>query len=70
MCQTARWTLPALRHLAQTFTLRGTPSMTARTRWMFGFHRRLDRRWEWETFIPKPGCLPQMSQTDAMAIQG
>jgi hypothetical protein len=33
---------------------------------MFGFQRRLVRRWEWETFIPNDGFLPQISQTDAM----
>jgi hypothetical protein len=26
----------------------------------------LVRRWEWLTFIPKEGCLPQISQTAAM----
>ncbi len=40
--------------------------MTARTRWMFGFQRRLVRRWECETFMPNDGFLPQISQTDAM----
>jgi hypothetical protein len=33
---------------------------------MFGFQRRLVRRCEWETFMPKDGFLPQISQTDAM----
>src|SRR3954464_13401852 len=32
---------------------------------MFGFHRRLVRRWEWETALPKPGFLPHTSQTAA-----
>jgi hypothetical protein len=32
---------------------------------MFGFQRRLVRRWEWLTFMPKEGCLPQTSQTAA-----
>src|ERR1700678_2051316 len=33
---------------------------------MFGSQRRLVRRWECETFIPKLGFLPQISQTAAM----
>ncbi|HLN06953.1 MAG TPA: hypothetical protein VK217_11785 [Acidimicrobiales bacterium] len=32
---------------------------------MFGFHRRFVRRWEWDTFIPKLGHFPQISQTAA-----
>src|SRR6202008_2532670 len=31
----------------------------------FGFHGRLVRRWECETDLPKPGPLPQTSQTAA-----
>jgi hypothetical protein len=65
--QTARWTLRAFRHFAQTFSRRGLPSTMARTRWTFGFHRLFDRRWEWLTFIPNPGLRPQTSHTDAMA---
>ncbi len=41
-------------------------STTARTRCTLGFHRRLVRRCEWLTFMPKPGFLPQMSHTDAI----
>ena len=41
--------------------------MMARTRWMFGFQRRLVRRWEWLTLMPKDGCFPHTSQTAAMA---
>jgi hypothetical protein len=26
----------------------------------------LFRRWEWLTLIPKDGCLPQMSHTEAI----
>src|SRR5882724_3818309 len=37
----------------------------ARTVWMFGFHRRRVRRCECETDMPKPGPLPQTSQTAA-----
>jgi hypothetical protein len=32
---------------------------------MLGFQRRLVRRWEWLTFMPNEGCLPQISQTAA-----
>jgi hypothetical protein len=62
--------LPAFRQLVQTFTRRGAPSMIARTRWTFGFHRLGVRRCEWETRIPKNGFFPQMSQTAAMAEEG
>ncbi len=41
------------------------PFTTARTRWMLGFQRRGVRRCEWETRMPKPGPLPQTSQTEA-----
>ena len=68
--QTARWTLPAFRQLVQTCSRFGVPFTTARTRCTFGFHRRLDRRWEWETCMPKNGFFPQMSQTAAMARRG
>jgi len=58
--------LPARMQEVQTDTRRGEPLTRARTFWMFGFQRRLVRRWEWLTFIPKEGCLPQISQTAAM----
>lgn len=54
----------------QTFTRLGVPSISARTRCTFGFHRRGERRWEWETCMPKNGFFPQMSQTAAMTEQG
>src|SRR5579863_7633890 len=50
----------------QTFMRLGVPPTRARTRWMFGFQRRLVRRCENETFMPNDGFLPQISQTDAM----
>ena len=59
-------TLPERRHPVHTFRRFGAPFTSARTRWMFGFQRRLVRRCEWETFMPNDGFLPQMSQTDAM----
>jgi hypothetical protein len=58
--------LPERRHPVQTFTRLGVPPTSARTRWMFGFQRRLVRRCECETFMPNDGFLPQISQTDAM----
>ena len=59
-------TLPALMHDVHTWRRRGAPFTSARTRWMLGFHRRLVRRWEWLTLIPKEGCLPHTSHTAAM----
>ena len=59
-------TLPERRQPVQTFTRVGEPLTIARTRCMFGFQRRLVRRWECETFMPNDGFLPQISQTDAM----
>ncbi len=50
----------------QTCMRLGAPFTRARTRWMFGFQRRFVRRWEWLTAMPKPGFLPQMSQTAAI----
>src|SRR6201996_9353342 len=37
-----------------------------RTLWMLGSHRRLVRRWECDTDLPKPGPFPQISQTAAI----
>src|SRR5579862_5533062 len=48
-----------------TLTRLGVPPTVTRLLWMFGFQRRGVRRWENETFLPKPGPLPQMSQTEA-----
>lgn len=56
--------------LVHAYTRFGEPFTTARTRCTFGFHRRLVRRCEWETCMPKNGFFPQMSQTEAMAEQG
>jgi hypothetical protein len=65
-----RVTLPALMHDVQAFTRRGVPSTNARTRWMFGFHRRLFRLCENVTDLPNQGPLPQMSQLAAMVRRG
>ena len=48
-----------------TFSRFVVPLTVARRRWMFGFQRRGVRRCENETFMPKPGPLPQTSQTEA-----
>ena len=64
-----RTTLPALMHEVQTFIRRVVPPPAGVwTVWMFGFHRRLVRRCEWDTLWPKPGPLPQTSQTLATGI--
>jgi len=52
----------------QVLSRRRVPPTTACTVWMFGFQRRLVRRWEWDTDMPKPGPLPQTSQTAANGI--
>ncbi len=58
--------MPALRHDVHTFIRwRFAEPILARTVWMFGFHRRGVRRCECETDMPKPGPLPQTSQTAA-----
>src|ERR671911_2190368 len=47
-CGEDQWTsfctLPDLMQPVQAWTRFGAPSTTARTRWMFGVHRRLGRR--------------------------
>src|SRR3546814_2360769 len=56
----------AFRQEVHTFMrLRLPPLIRARTVWMFGFQRRLVRRCECETDMPKPGPLLQTSQTAA-----
>src|SRR5512146_2604826 len=50
-----------------TFRRLGVPETIARTVWMFGFQRRRVRTCECDTLLPKPGPLPQMSQTEATA---
>ena len=42
-------------------------TVTACTVWMFGSQRRLVRRWECDTDLPKPGPFPQISQTAAIS---
>src|ERR1700761_6116116 len=50
-----------------TFRRLGVPDTIARTVWMFGFQRRRVRTCECDTLLPKPGPLPQTSQTEATA---
>ena len=62
-----RVTLPALMQEVHTFRRLGVPDTIARTVWMFGFQRRRVRTCECDTLLPKPGPLPQTSQTEATA---
>ena len=62
-------TFPDRMHDVHTWMRFGDPFTMARTRWMFGFQRRLVRRWEWLMFIPKDGFLPQISHTAAMTLR-
>ena len=55
-------TLPARMQEVQTVRRFTVPLTSARSFWMFGFHHRLVRRWEWLTFMPVDGRLPQISQ--------
>ena len=61
-------TLPALMHDVHTLTRFLLPPgrATACTVWMFGSHRRLVRRCECDTDLPKPGPFPQISHTAAI----
>jgi hypothetical protein len=63
-----RETFPALRQEVHTLTRFLLPPglLTARTVWMFGSQRRLVRRWECDTDLPKPGPFPQISHTAAI----
>src|SRR5687767_6611468 len=61
-----RVTRPALMQLVHALMRPGVPSTSARTRWMFGSHRRLFRLCENVTDLPNHGFLPQMSQTAAI----
>ena len=59
-------TLPARMQDVQTERRFGEPFTMARTRWMFGFHRRFVRRCEWEMLMPNDGFFPHTSHTAAM----
>ena len=58
--------LPDFRQPVHTLTRLTEPLTRARTRWMFGFQRRLVRRWECDTDMPHEGFLPHTSHTEAM----
>src|SRR5918994_6789105 len=60
--------LPDLMQPVHTLTRLTVPSTRARTRWMFGFQRRLVRRCECDTDMPHEGFLPHTSHTEAMGI--
>src|ERR1700739_1766590 len=53
----------------QTLSRRLLPPgrFTTCTVWTLGSHRRLVRRWEGDTDLPKPGPFPQISHTAAIA---
>jgi hypothetical protein len=63
--QHQRVTLPALMQEVHTCSRLVVPPTLARTTGILGFQRRGVRRCEWETLLPKPGPLPQTSQTEA-----
>ena len=60
--------LPDLMQPVQTLTRFEAPFTLARTRWMFGFQRRLVRRCECDTYMPHDGPLPQTSHFDAIGF--
>src|SRR3990170_4387271 len=60
--------LPDLMQPVHTLTRLTVPSTRARTRWMFGFQRRLVRRCECDTDMPHEGFLPHTSHTEAMVF--
>ena len=62
--------MPALMHDVHAFTRLGVPFTRARTRWLFGFQRRLFRLCEKVTALPKNGFFPQISHTAAIVRRG
>src|SRR6056297_1443311 len=60
--------LPDLMHPVQALTRLVAPFTDARTRWMFGFQRRLVRRCECDTDMPHEGPLPHTSHLDAIGF--
>jgi hypothetical protein len=59
-------TLPAFRHLVQTYTRRGAPPTMILTFCRFGSKRRFVATIEWLRLWPNAGFLPQLWQTLAM----
>jgi hypothetical protein len=60
---TAIFTLPALRHFAQTFILTTDEPLSALTTWRFGSQRLFDLMCEWLIVWPTTGPFPQTSHT-------
>ena len=61
--------MPALMQDVQTFIRLAWPDTAARTRWMFGFQRRLVFFFDHGTLWPKPGLLPHTSHTAATGVR-
>jgi hypothetical protein len=62
-------TLPALMQDVQTLSRLGLPATMARTRWIFGFQRRLVFFFDQGTLWPNPGLLPHTSHTAATGVR-
>ena len=62
-------TLPALMQDVQTLSRLGLPATMARTRWIFGFQRRLVFFFDHGTLWPNPGLLPHTSHTAATGVR-
>jgi hypothetical protein len=52
-----------------TLSRLGLPDTIARTRWMFGFQRRLVFFFDQGTLWPNPGLLPHTSHTAATGVR-
>jgi hypothetical protein len=53
----------------QTLSRLGLPATMARTRWIFGFQRRLVFFFDQGTLWPNPGLLPHTSHTAATGVR-
>ena len=62
-------TLPAFRHRVHTYTRRGVPPSSIRTRWRFGSNRRFVATIEWDRLCPNDGPFAQMWQTFDIAAR-
>src|SRR5207302_1791829 len=65
--QRALTTLPAFRQRVQTYTRRGVPPSSIRTRWRFGSNRRFVATIEWLRLWPNDGPFAHTWQTFGMA---
>jgi hypothetical protein len=59
-------TLPERKQRVQACIRLGEPLITAFTRRTLGFQARLERLWEWDTWIPNAMLFPQMSHLAIM----